>query len=64
MGAAKRSGRRRKFAPVHPKAAAIDIGTTIDMAVVGPDCHPEPVRGFRTFTGELHRLLDSRLRDS
>ena len=59
MGKAKkRSGRRREFALVHPNAAAIDIGATMHMAAVGPDCDPEPVRSFGTFTGDLHRLAD------
>jgi transposase len=58
MGKAKRSARRREFALVHPNAAAIDIGATMHMAAVGPDCDPEPVRSFGTFTGDLHRLAD------
>ena len=58
MGKAKRLRRRREFALVHPNAAAIDIGATMHMAAVGPDCDPEPVRSFGTFTGDLHRLAD------
>jgi transposase len=58
MGKAKRPGRRREFSLVHPNAAAIDIGATMHMAAVGPDCDPEPVRSFGTFTGDLHRLAD------
>jgi hypothetical protein len=50
MGKAKRSRRRREFALAHPNAAAIDIGATKHMAAVGPDCDPEPVRSFGTFT--------------
>jgi hypothetical protein len=55
MGKAKRSGPGREFALVHPNAAAIDIGATMHMAAVGPNCDPEPVRSFGTFTGDLHR---------
>lgn len=58
MGKAKRPGRRREFARVHRNAAAIDSGATMHMAAVGPDCDPEPVRSFGTFTGDLHRLAD------
>ncbi|HEY8031262.1 MAG TPA: transposase [Methylocella sp.] len=58
MGKAKRLRRRREFALVHPNAAAIDIGATMHMAAVGPDCDPEPARSFGTFTGDLHRLAD------
>ena len=44
--------------PVHPHAAAIDIGATLHVAAVGPDRDPEPVRSFGTFTADLHRLAD------
>src|ERR1700687_4101420 len=54
----KRSRKSRDFSTVHPAAAAIDIGATIHVAAVGPDCDKEPVRTFRTFTGDLERLAD------
>ena len=54
----KRPGRQREFSPVHPNAAAIDIGATMHMAAVDPGCDAEPVRSFGTFTGDLHRLAD------
>jgi transposase len=54
----KRSGRQREFSPVHPDAAAIDIGATMHMAAVAPGCDAEPVRSFGTFTGDLHRPAD------
>jgi transposase len=44
--------------PVHPHAAAIDIGATLHVAAVGPERDPEPVRSFGTFTADLHRLAD------
>jgi transposase len=43
---------------VHPNAAAIDVGATLLMAAVRADRTPEPVRGFGTFTTDLHRLAD------
>ena len=58
MARTKRPGRRRGMAPVHPHAAAIDIGATLHVAAVGPDRDPEPVRSFGTFTGDLRRLAD------
>jgi hypothetical protein len=58
MSQAKRSSRRRAMSPVHPHAAAIDIGATLHVAAVGPDRDPEPVRSFGTFTADLHRLAD------
>jgi len=58
MAQTKRSRRSRGLVPVHPAAAAIDIGATIHVAAVGPDRDKEPVRTFRTFTHDLHRLAD------
>jgi transposase len=58
MRQAKRSHSRRDLSPVHPAAAAIDIGATMHVAAVSPDRDPEPVRTFRTFTDDLHRLAD------
>jgi transposase len=55
----KRSRRRRRaLSRVHRHAAAIDIGATLHVAAVSPDCDPEPVRSFGTFTADLHRLAD------
>ena len=54
----KRSRSRRDLSPVHSAAAAIDIGATMHVAAVGPDRDEQPVRTFRTFTDDLHRLAD------
>jgi len=55
----REAGRDRQSLPlVHPHAAAIDVGATMHMAAVGPDCTDEPVRSFGTFTADLHRLAD------
>ena len=54
----KPSRRQRDMSPVHPNAAAIDIGAKMHVAAVGPDRDPEPVRTFNTFTDDLHRLAD------
>jgi transposase len=58
MSQTKRSRKSRGLSPVHPAAAAIDIGATMHVAAVGPDRDKEPVRTFRTFTGDLERLAD------
>ena len=58
MSQTKRPRRSRDLSPVHPAAAAIDIGATIHVAAVGPDRDTEPVQTFRTFTDDLHRLPD------
>ena len=54
----KRFRRRRDISLIHPHAAAVDIGATMHTAAVDPDCDPEPVRSFGTFTGDLHRLAE------
>ena len=43
---------------VNPTAAAIDIGSTMHMAAVGPDSCDTPVHAFGTFTQDLHDLAD------
>jgi hypothetical protein len=58
MSQKKRSRRLRDLSPVHPTAAAIDIGATMHVAAVGPNRDKEPVQTFRTFTADLHRLAD------
>lgn len=54
----KRPRGQREMPKVHPHAAAIDIGATIHVAAVGLERDAEPVRTFRTFTDDLHRLAD------
>ncbi len=49
MVKSKRSKPRRGIAPVHPNAAAIDIGATMHMATAAETCDPEAVRAFGTF---------------
>jgi len=58
MSQAKRSRGRQELSPVHPNAAAMDIGATMHVAAVGPDRDEQPVRTFQTFTADLHRLAD------
>jgi len=58
MSQRKRDRKSRDLPRVHPAAAAIDIGATMHVAAVGPDRDQEPVRTFRTFTDDLHRLAD------
>ncbi|MDO5703563.1 MAG: IS110 family transposase [Paracoccus sp. (in: a-proteobacteria)] len=43
---------------VNPKAAAIDIGSTMHMAAVNPEASDTPVRPFGTFTQDLHDMAD------
>jgi transposase len=57
---AQRSKRRQSnsFSTIHLHAAGIDIGATHHVVAVAPDRDPTPVRTFRTFSGDLHRLAD------
>jgi transposase len=59
----KRAGKKERGAislleRIQPDAAGIDCGQNSHFVAVPPDRHPEPVREFRTFTAELHRLAD------
>lgn len=58
MSQAKQSRRRENLSPVHPAAAAIDVGATMHVAAVGPDRDQKPVQTFQNFTEGLHRLAD------
>jgi hypothetical protein len=58
MSQTKRSRKSRGLFPVHPAAAAIDVGAALHVAAVGADRDKEPVRTFRNFTDDLHRLAD------
>jgi transposase len=49
---------QRNMPTVHPDAAAIDVGATMHVVAVAPGRDPEPVRTFKTFTADLHRLAD------
>jgi hypothetical protein len=41
---------------LNPTAAGIDIGATEIYVAVHPDCDPEPVRSYATFTKDLPTL--------
>ena len=42
----------------NPRAAGIDIHDGVHWVAVPPDCDPEPVRRFDTFTADLETLAD------
>ncbi len=52
------STRAAPLALTHPNAAGIAIGSASHFVAVPPDRDDEPVREFRSFTGELERLAD------
>jgi len=43
---------------INPNAAGIDCGSAEHYVAVPPDRDPTPVRAFKSFTGDLHRLAD------
>jgi transposase len=43
---------------VHRCAAGIDVGSTFHVVAVPASMDPEPVRSFKSFTGDLHNLAD------
>jgi transposase len=43
---------------VHAHAAGLDVGSTFHVVAVPAELSDEPVRTFRSFTGDLHRLGD------
>ena len=49
---------RRALTTIHAYAAGIDIGATFHVVAVPPGWDKEPVRTFRSFTGDLHELAD------
>jgi transposase len=51
----KPSGR---LSTINPDAAGIDVGSTFHVVAVPGDRDETPVRTFRTFSGDLHRLAD------
>ena len=55
---ATKKRKRSKFSTINPNAAGIDIGSQIHVVAVPPDRDDEPVRTFKSFTGDLHRLAE------
>lgn len=58
MASKKKGNRRQSFGTVHSGAAGIDVGATFHVAAVPPDRSVDPVRTFRSFTGDLHLLSE------
>ncbi len=58
-----RAPRNRRSSPslierINPNAAGIDCGSAEHYVAVPPDRDPTPIRSFKTFTSDLHRLAD------
>lgn len=48
----------KALVPIHPHAAGLDVGSTFHVVAVPADRDAQPVRSFKSFTGELHALAD------
>jgi len=49
---------KTKLPVVHRHAAGIDIGSTFHVVAIPNHCDPQPVRSFKSFTSDLHRLAE------
>ncbi len=47
-----------RLSTINPDAAGLDVGSTFHVVAVPGDRDERPVRTFRTFSGDLHRLAD------
>src|SRR5438093_4544157 len=47
-----------QLATINPNAAGLDVGSTFHVVAVPAGRDDQPVRTFRTFSGDLHRLAD------
>jgi transposase len=54
----RRSKSNKPLIPIHTRAAGLDVGATFHVAAVASDLDEEPVRTFKSFTGDLHSLAD------
>jgi transposase len=59
----RRQAKSRSTSPsllerINPNAAGIDCGSAEHYVAVPPDRDPNPVRAFKSFTADLHRLAD------
>ncbi len=59
MGKRKKRGhKKQQFLLVNPNAAGIDIGSQYHVVAVSSDRDKEPIRTYKTFTGQLYQLAD------
>ena len=55
---ARRKSSTKALVPIHPHAAGLDVGSTFHVVAVPADRDEQPVRSFKSFSGELHALAD------
>jgi len=60
MGPSKTKKRRRtrRLHTINANAAGIDVGSQFHVVAVPEDRDEEPIRTFKSFTGDLHRLAE------
>lgn len=54
----RRTKSKKPLTPIHTRAAGLDVGAEFHVVAVPADLDVEPVRTFKSFTGELHALAD------
>src|SRR5688572_25201751 len=54
----RRTKSKRPLVSIHRNAAGLDVSATFHVVAVPPDRDPQPVRSFKSFTGDLHALAD------
>ena len=54
----KKADQRSTLPIIHRHAAGIDVGATFHVVAVPESVDSDPVRSFRSFTGDLYRLAD------
>jgi transposase len=57
-GSKKARSSSGRLSTINPDAAGIDVGSTFHVVAVPGDRDEQPVRTFRTFSGDLHQLAD------
>jgi transposase len=58
MAPSTKTRQSSQFSTINRHAAGLDIGATFHVVAVAPDRDPDPVRTFRSFSGDLHQLAD------
>lgn len=58
MAAKKRGKTRGRLLTINERAAGLDVGSTFHVVAVRGDLDEEPVRTFKSFSGDLHAMAD------
>lgn len=58
MATKKRGKAARKLSTINERAAGLDVGSTFHVVAVRDDLDDEPVRTFKSFSGDLHAMAD------